>query len=174
MARIIIACLAAAIVGAPPAHAWPYETPLDPVAEEALAQPEAQQAAAALVPVPRVTIYPGDVIREDMLVDRDFAAEGLPLPQVFTVREGLVGKVSRLTLLPNNPVLPSAVRDPFAVKQGQPAVAFFKSGALVISATALPLESGSIGDAISLRNPDSGTTIRGIVQADGTIRVGTP
>jgi flagella basal body P-ring formation protein FlgA len=86
----------------------------------------------------------------------------------------LVGKVSRQTLLPNQPVPASSMRDPFAVQQGQPAVVYFQAGALVISATAVPLQAGSAGQVISLRNNDSGTTIRGVVQADGTVRVGMP
>jgi flagella basal body P-ring formation protein FlgA len=58
--------------------------------------------------------------------------------------------------------------------QGQPAVVVFRSGALMISSVAVPLQNGSSGEVISLRNTDSGTTIRGIVQADGTVRVGQP
>lgn len=136
--------------------------------------PEPLPVARVLVPVPRVTIYPNTLITGDMLEDMDFAAEGLGQPQVYAPREALIGKVARQTLLPHTAVAPSAVREPFTIKQGQPAVAVFQAGALVISATAMPLESGSVGDAINLRNPDSGTTIRGVVQADGTVRVGLP
>ena len=136
-------------------------------------QPVAQPVAArVMVPVPRVTIYPNTIIADDMLEDMDIGSAGHA--QAFATREALIGKVARQTLLPNAPVLASAVREPFAIKQGQPAVAVFQAGGLVISATAVPLESGSVGDAISLRNPDSGTTIRGVVQADGTVRVGLP
>ena len=48
----------------------------------------------------------------------------------------------------------------------------FKSGPLVISGTAMPLQAGSVGETIALRNVDAGTTIRGVVQSDGTVRVG--
>ena len=41
-------------------------------------------------------------------------------------------------------------------------------------AFALSLQQGSIGETISLRNSDSGTTIRGVIQGDGTVRVGLP
>ena len=66
------------------------------------------------------------------------------------------------------------MREPHAVKQGQPAVVIFQSGGLVISATAMPLQAGAVGEVISLRNIESGTTIRGVVHADGTVRVGGP
>jgi flagella basal body P-ring formation protein FlgA len=60
------------------------------------------------------------------------------------------------------------------VQQGQPAVVIFQSGGLIISGTAVALQAGSIGDVIGLRNTDSGTTIRGKVQPDGSVRVGVP
>jgi flagellar basal body P-ring formation protein FlgA len=126
---------------------------------------------ARVVPMPRVTVYPNDTITEDMLIDRAYFGEGHGRA-VFTTHEGLVGKVSKQTLLPNAPIAINAVRDPFAIKLGQAAVVIFKSGGLVISGTAVPLQAGSVGEVIALRNTDSNTTIRGVVQADGTVRVG--
>lgn len=131
-------------------------------------------ARDAVVPVPRVTIYPGAVITDAMLVDKVFRGRDSEKAGGAAMREALVGKIARSTLLPNVPVPPEGVREPFIIQQGQPALVIFKSGALIISATALPLQAGSTGDVISLRNTDSGTTIRGTVQADGTVRVGLP
>lgn len=132
----------------------------------------AVRAREVVLPVPRITIYPGNVITEDMLVDKSFRGRGFDAPGIATTRAALVGKVARSTLLPNVPVASGGVREPFAVQQGQPAVVIFKAGALIISATAVPLQPGSAGDVISLRNTDSGTTIRGVVQPDGSVRVG--
>jgi flagella basal body P-ring formation protein FlgA len=123
-----------------------------------------------VLPVPRATIYPGDVITDAMIIDQAFRGEDAS--GYLASREGLVGKVSRQTLLPKRPITPNAVREPFAIKQGEPAVVVFISGGLVISGTAIPLQPGSTGEVISLRNTESGTTIRGKVQADGTVRVG--
>ena len=141
----------------------------------ALSAPVLPAAARDVVlPVPRVTIYPGNVITEQMLVDKAFRGKSANVQGVATTRDMLVGKVARGTLLPNVPVAAGGVREPFAVQQGQPAVVIFKADGLVISATAVSLQAGSAGDVISLRNTDSGTTIRGVVQADGTVRVGLP
>lgn len=126
------------------------------------------------LPVPRVTIYPGNAITENMLTERSFRGKDFEGPAFAATREALVGKVAKQTLLPNAPVSVAGVREPFAVIQGQPALVVFQSGGLIISATAVPLQAGSAGDVISLRNTDSGTTIRGVVQADGTVRVGLP
>lgn len=139
--------------------------------EAPLAQPLADER---VLPVPRVTIYPGDVITEQMLSDRSFFGEDYEGAGYAATRDQLIGRVARQTLLPHQPIAGTGVREPHAVLQGQPAVVVFKSGPLIISATALPLQAGSAGEVISLRNTDSGTTIRGVVQADGTVRVGLP
>lgn len=131
-------------------------------------------ARELVLPVPRVTIYPGEVITETMLVQRTFRGNDYDRPGIAVTSEALIGKVARATLLPNVPVSSGGVREPYAIQQGQPAVVVFRSGGLIISATAVSLQSGSAGDVISLRNTDSGTTIRGKVQADGTVRVGMP
>ena len=154
---------------AAPSYAESYQDYSQSVETGALPQ---QTGGRVLVPVPRVTIYPGDVISNEMIADRDFAAEGLPVPEAFAPRNALVGKVSKKTLLPNVPVLNASVREPFLIKQGQATVVVFQQGSLVILATAVPLEAGSVGDFIKLRNVDSGTTIHGVVQSDGTVRVG--
>jgi flagellar basal body P-ring formation protein FlgA len=126
------------------------------------------------MPVPRVTIYPGDVIAEGMIVEKAFRNPDFSGPAFIAHRESLVGKVARQTLLPNQPVAVMGLREPHAIKQGQPAVVIFQSGGLVISSTAMPLQSGAVGEVISLRNVESGTTIRGVVHTDGTVRVGGP
>jgi flagella basal body P-ring formation protein FlgA len=131
------------------------------------------RAEEAVVPVPRVTIYPGDMITNELIVDKPFPGSE-DAAVAYLGREHLVGKVSRQTLLPGQPIPPNAVREPYLIKQGQAALVVFQSGSLMISTSAVPLQAGSIGETISLRNADSGTTIRGTVQADGTVRVGMP
>lgn len=140
-----------------------------------LALPTRPALALDLVlPVPRTTVYPGNVITEDMLVDRAFRGSDYTGPGYVATRETVVGKVARQTLLPNTPIALGGIRDPFTVQQGQPTVVIFQSGGLLISGTATSLQSGSTGQVISLRNVDSGMTIRGVVQPNGTVRVGTP
>lgn len=133
------------------------------------------EARDIVIPVPRMTIYPGDVITNAMLADKTFRGRDYDTAAVaVSSRESLVGKVARGTLLPNVPVNSASVRDPYAVLQGQPAIVYFQQGSLVISTRATPLQAGAAGDIISLRNTESGTTIRGKVQADGSVRVGLP
>ncbi|WP_081717622.1 flagellar basal body P-ring formation chaperone FlgA [Hyphomicrobium nitrativorans] len=163
---VTCALVGVAVVAGPlRAGEYDYEDDMEPT--QTLAQEH-------VLPVPRVTIYPGDVITENMLSDRPFFGaeyEG----RGFAGSQGdLVGRVARQTLLPHLPIAATAVREPHAVVQGRPAVVYFQSGSLIISATAMPLQAGVAGEVISLRNTDSGTTIRGVVQGDGTVRVGLP
>ena len=131
-------------------------------------------AGQVQVPVPRGVVYPGEVIGDAHLIEKPFQSEAVAGAAVFASRDGLVGKVAKQTLLPNAPISLSSVREPFAVKLGQPTVVVFQSGSLVISGTAVSLQQGAVGEVISLRNTDSGTTIRGVIQGDGTVRVGQP
>jgi flagella basal body P-ring formation protein FlgA len=130
-------------------------------------------ASARELPVPRVTIYPGDVIDAGMLIERNFGAAALKSP-VVEQRQSLIGKVARKTLLPGYPIATNAIKDPDVIMQGALALVIYQSGALTITSRGMALESGGTGDVISIRNVDSGTTIKGTVEADGTVRVGPP
>jgi flagella basal body P-ring formation protein FlgA len=131
-------------------------------------------AAELELPVPRATLYPGDVIGDEQLVGRAFIAHTVARASVIDSREALVGKVARRTLLPGQPVPVGGVRDPYVVNQGKTAVVVFEADGLSISTSALALQNGGIGDLVSLRNLDSGNVIKGTVAPDGTVRVAGP
>lgn len=135
-----------------------------------------QQASAAgpPLPVPRITIYPGDAIRADHLVDRVFHSRVSASGAVHRARDGLVGKVARRTLLPGEPIPVNAVRDPFLVLQGRTVQIVFQEGGLTITGYAVALQSGGMGEVVSVRNVDSGIIVKGAVLADGTVHVGDP
>ncbi len=132
------------------------------------------RAAGVQVPVPRVTIYPGQVIEQRMLVDQAFRSSAAVRMSAASSSDALVGKVARQTLLPGHPIDLSAVREPYVVTQGQAALVVFQSGGLTITGNALALQSGGPGDVVSVRNIDSGRTIKGTIGADGVVHVGDP
>ena len=124
------------------------------------------------MPVPTITIYPGETIREGVLVERDFSAgmvAGLPVVEAAHL---LVGKVARRTLLPGQLVPRNAVEEARLVERGRPTQVIFKEAGMTIVTVASPLQSGGLGEMVRARNLDSGVTIVGVVQADGTLRVG--
>jgi flagella basal body P-ring formation protein FlgA len=129
-------------------------------------------AATIDLPVPRVTIYPGDTISTDQLVDRAFLAHTVTRATVIDDMQALVGKVARRTLLPGQPVPVNAIRDAYLVNQGKLSLVVYEMGGLTITTQALALQNGVAGDVVTLRNPDSGLTIQGTVEHDGTIRLG--
>jgi flagellar basal body P-ring formation protein FlgA len=136
-------------------------------------------AAAALVcagalaeerslPVPRMTIYPGDLIRDTMLRSDTFDVGGEPY--VFAASD-IVGRVARRTLLAGRPILVDAVEDPRAVSNGALVQMIYTQPGLEITASGQALQAGRVGDSIRVRNVESGLVVSGLVTADGTVRV---
>jgi flagella basal body P-ring formation protein FlgA len=129
-------------------------------------------AASERLPVPAVTIYPGDMITPGMLTTGEFVAGSGETLAVARSTEELVGKVARRTLLPGRLIARNSISAPMLVQKGTIVSAEYRQGGLVITASALALQSGALADIIQLRNIDSGKTIVGAVQADGSVRIG--
>jgi flagellar basal body P-ring formation protein FlgA len=127
-------------------------------------------AQEALVPTPRTVIYPGDVILDEMLVDVANVARDGSGPFVDS-RSPIVGKAARLTLLPGHAIPFSGVSNRKLVSNGAEVKLVFSEGDLVIMTTGAALQDGSIGDIVRVRNDDSGVTVSGAVQPDGSVRV---
>ena len=127
-------------------------------------------AQEALVPTPRAVIYPGDVILDEMLVDVANVARDGSGPFVDS-RSLIVGKAARLTLLPGHAIPFSGVSNRKLVSNGAEVKLVFSEGDLVIMTTGAALQDGSIGDIVRVRNDDSGVTVSGAVQPDGSVRV---
>jgi len=117
-------------------------------------------------------VYPGEMVSGDMLEEVELVRAGRNLSSFTLQSQGVTGKVARRTLLPGRLIQADALREPFLVETGEPAIASFVAGPLTITATVVPLEPGSAGDMIKVRNADSGRVFSGTVLADGTIHVG--
>lgn len=143
------------------------------------AAPSPAQAAAPapvapntiLVPVPAVTLYVGDVISEAVLTDRAIPVSTLERGGIVGGRAALIGKAVRRTVLAGVPVPLNAVADVQLVTKGVATRVRLEEGGLIISGYAMPLESGSVGSTVRLKNMESGQTILGTVQSDGSVRV---
>ena len=130
----------------------------------------ASLAQEALVPTPKAVIYPGEVILDEMLVDVANVARDGSGPFVDS-RSLIVGKAARLTLLPGHAIPFSGVSNRKLVSNGAEVKLVFSEGDLVIMTTGAALQEGSIGDIVRVRNDDSGVTVSGTVQPDGSVRV---
>lgn len=124
------------------------------------------------LPVPKVAIYPGDAITQESLSVKAFNAQWAAKMPIYKKTEDVAGRVARRTLMPGQPIPLNATKVIEAVSQGKTYRIVFRESGLVISSTAVALSSGAVGDLVSLRNPDSGIVVRGVVHEDGTIRMG--
>ena len=127
-------------------------------------------AQEALVPTPKAVIYPGDVILDEMLVDVANVARDGSGPFVDS-RSLIVGKAARLTLLPGHAIPFSGISNRKLVSNGAEVKLVFSEDDLVIMTTGAALQDGSIGDIVRVRNDDSGVTVTGAVQPDGSVQV---
>ncbi len=128
-------------------------------------------AEERILPSPRITIYPGDVIEDSMLEERSFRLDGVQERTLIETRAAVVGKVARRTLLPHLPVAATAVDNPHIVALGARVKIVFSEHGLIITAFGTAMQTGAAGDLIRVRNQDSGSMIMGRVQSDGSIRV---
>ncbi len=133
---------------------------------------EQQQQPYDILPVPAVTIYPGDLIDESMLKEEKFLPGTRSLYPVADNLATLIGKVARRTLVPDRLIPNNAVAEPELVTRGSLTTAIFSASGLNMTAGVVALQSGSLGQVIQVRNIDSGRVISGVVQMDGTVRVG--
>jgi flagella basal body P-ring formation protein FlgA len=131
-----------------------------------------EPANADVLPVPAVTIYPGDIVADGMLADRQYPDGTAARYPVVAAREEIVGKVARRTLLPGKAIPNNSVAEPDLVTRGAMTRAIYEDGALAMETVVLPLQNGALGALIQVRNVDSGKVIVGVVEADGTIRIG--
>ncbi|MEW9804477.1 flagellar basal body P-ring formation chaperone FlgA [Mesorhizobium marinum] len=128
--------------------------------------------AQDVVLIPNRVIYPGETLELAILREVTLKPGKVIPPAVAVAAAQLEGKVAKRTLLPGRYIPEAALREAWVVEQGTPVQVMFVSGSLVISATAVTLQSGAAGDIVRVRNLDSGKTFSGIVMGDGTVRVG--
>jgi flagella basal body P-ring formation protein FlgA len=121
-------------------------------------------------PSPKAIIYPGELLRDDMLVDAPLSASASSGP-VALGAEDVVGLVAKRTLLPGQSIPMSALAAPRVVRAGSAVKMYYVEGGLEITAVGSALQDGSVGQSVQVRNDDSGVTIMGRVRADGAVQV---
>ncbi len=128
-------------------------------------------ASPEQLPVPAVTIYPGDIIAADMLNNGTFPAGTAETYPIISAPSELIGKVARRTLLPGRLIARNTVGEPDLVEKGKIIPIRYEQGPLTITTSVLALQSGALNDMIQVRNIDSGKVIVATVAADGSVRL---
>jgi flagellar basal body P-ring formation protein FlgA len=124
------------------------------------------------IPVPNIAIRPGDALDDALLVDRKMTvSEGAARNYVLR-RDQVVGWVARRALVPGAPIALSALRRPWQFKEGERVAVQFSAGGLSMRTVAIAMGPGIVGEEVSVRNVDTGLTVRGLVRGDGIVWVG--
>ena len=126
------------------------------------------------IPVPRITLYPGDAITDGVLLDKRFHMPGSSVSAYATTRGQLRGRLARRLLVTGKPIAITATRGAQVVRQGKPALARYVDDGLEISASLIPLQSAEAGETVDARNAETGFVVKTEVQEDGTLRVLDP
>ena len=103
----------------------------------------------------------------------DVFVQPLDVPGAETRLDDVIGREARTTIYKDRPVLVAATGAPTIVQRNQVVPLLFSVGALLISAEGRALDRGGAGDDIRIMNTTSRTTVRGTVQPDGSVTVGS-
>lgn len=121
--------------------------------------------------VPRVVIQAGEMITARVVEKKALSVIPGVSYAVFEVPDRLIGRVARRTLRPGRAIPLDAVREASIISQGALLRVIYEFDGLSITGYATALQGGGQGDAISLRNSETGVVIKGAIQWDGTIRL---
>ncbi len=130
------------------------------------------RAQEALAPSPKAVIYPGDIILDQMLTDIPGGGTRDGGGPYVEDRSFILGKTARLTLLPGHAIPFAGISNRKLVANGAEVKLVYAEGGLLIVTSGAALQDGSIGDVVRVRNSDSGVTVSGAVQPDGSVKVG--
>lgn len=130
----------------------------------------AAERSNIVITVNRV-IYPGQTVPADAVVETRLRN---PLRKgTVAIRDAdqLIGMVAAKTILPRRLIVPSALREAYAIEAGETTTVYYRRGALTIAMDAVALQSAGFGKSIRVRNTNSGRTISGVVMPDGNVVV---
>ncbi len=124
------------------------------------------------IPVPKNIIYAGQQISSNLLRDRVVPVKYLNRVSVIKDYSEIVGKVAKVTLVPNRPIPSNTIAEPYVVKVNVRTTLLFNRGALRITAEVMPMNAAREGELVRARNLQTGVIVYGTAQRDGTIVAG--
>lgn len=124
-----------------------------------------------LIPVPSQMIYRGMAVESHMLTTTALSVPASSAEIVDDLTQ-VLGKVATRALLPGRPIALSALSTPPVIERNTQVTLVYRADGLVVTARALAMRDGRVGDTLQVRNIDSGQSVFGTVQTDGTVLVG--
>lgn len=122
------------------------------------------------MPVLKHTIRMGELIKEEDIEIKNFAAERNSSDYVSDM-SALIGKTPIRSISPARPVRTHEVAEPAIVKKNAMVQMRYKIGGLEITATGQSMDNGAKGDAIMVKNLASKKLVRAVVANEGTVDV---
>lgn len=147
---------------------WQYVLRLDGDQRAFTPEPR-QQGQFGTVLVPRSTIPAGTVLKADMLEERP--ATGATPPQAFRSLADVVGMRTASNLQPGQPLTKRHVTKTPSVLKGETVTVMAGGAGFQIAMPGRAEQDGFEGDVISVRNPTSGKTVTGRLEAGKTVHV---
>ena len=127
--------------------------------------PASAQSTTIVTPI--ATIYPGDTISASMLHETSEAGAS----DAICCLGAAVGRIAKRTLLAGRPIFSDQLEDPPAIRNGATVKLVYTQPGFSITAAGQALSAGRVGDAVRVRNSDSGIVVSGTVAPDGMVRV---
>lgn len=132
---------------------------------------EAAGTAVRSLPVPRETLFPGDVITADRLVERQFQTTAQSVRGFATDSSEILGKETRRRLVAGMPIALGGLGTPMVVRRGAAGTAVFQDDGFSISTSVVALSDGASGDVIDARSVETGAVIKVQVLPGGELAV---
>lgn len=120
---------------------------------------------------PRAVVYPRQLIRADMIELRETDMRRIGSGASLTTLADVVGKMSRVTLLPGRPIPPEAIGEPQIVQIGGNVELRFSAAGVDIRAVGVALQAAAAGERIRVRNTQTAIVVTGTLGADGAVTV---
>ncbi len=122
------------------------------------------------IPVPAHRLLAGSVVRaEDIQLVRMRA--GPMLSESARTTDQILGLAARRTISRGQPIARADLGQPVLVAKGTRVALQLQSGALIVSATGQAMDSGALGDRITVLNPTSRAIIEAEITGPGRVRV---
>ena len=132
-------------------------------------------ALLALIPVaaPAESLVATHLLRAGgVIAAGDVALVDAEIPGAVTSLQAAVGQEVKTTIYAGRPITPDDIGAPTLVDRNQLVALVFQQGGLAITAEGRALSKGGLGDVIRVMNTSSHTVVKGVIGADGRVRVG--
>ncbi len=124
------------------------------------------------IPVLVNTVAIGVVIRDTDIAWADMRTDRLT-QGVALQPDQLVGYAPRRAIRPNEPVRVSDVQTPIVVAKGSNVTMIVEAPGIQLTAMGRALANGGLGDTVQVMNTQTHTTIEGVVEGPGRVRITT-